>query len=158
MVEGFAEHALALVQRHRVPPQAIELEITETALMRNAEKAIQTTRQLVAMGFSLAIDDFGTGYSSLARLHRLSLARLKIDMTFIRTMLDDAGSMAIVTAVIGMARALQLRTVAEGVETAAQLDTLRRLQCDEIQGYFFSKPLPARELEERWLCAVDAMG
>jgi len=155
MGEGFAELALRLVRRYQVPPQAIELEITETALMRNPEKAIQTTRQLVAMGFSLAIDDFGTGYSSLARLHRLSLSRLKIDMTFIRTMLDDAGSMAIVTAVIGMARALQLRTVAEGVETAAQLETLRGLQCDEIQGYFFSKPLPAQVLEQSWLCPAD---
>lgn len=150
VIDGFAEQALELVQRHQVPPQAIELEITETALMRNADQASKTTQQLVAMGFSLAIDDFGTGYSSLARLHKLPLARLKIDMAFIANMLADSGSMAIVTAVIGMARALRLRTVAEGVETNDQLNALRALQCDEIQGYLISRPLPAQELEKHW--------
>lgn len=149
--DGFADRALALVQRHGVPPSAIELEITETALMCNAEKAEKTSRRLVEMGFSLAIDDFGTGYSSLARLHKLPLSRLKIDMAFIANMLADVGSMAIVTAVISMARALQLRTVAEGVETAEQFDTLRSLLCDEVQGYLCSRPLPPSELEQRWL-------
>ena len=139
-----------MTKSHQVPPQAIELEITETALMRNADQASKTTQQLVAMGFSLAIDDFGTGYSSLARLHKLPLARLKIDMAFIANMLADSGSMAIVTAVIGMARALRLRTVAEGVETNDQLNALRALQCDEIQGYLISRPLPAQELEKHW--------
>lgn len=150
VLDSFAEQALALVAKYEVPPQAIELEITETALMRNADQASKTTQELVAMGFSLAIDDFGTGYSSLARLHKLPLARLKIDMAFIANMLADSGSLAIVTAVIGMARALQLRTVAEGVETQEQLQALRGLQCDEIQGYVISKPLPAAQLEQHW--------
>ena len=151
MDDGYAHRALAQVRAYEVPPSAIELEVTETALMYNAERACRTAQKLVEYGFSLAIDDFGTGYSSLARLHSMPLSRLKIDMTFVRHMLEDAGSMAIITGVIGMARALQLRTVAEGVETQEQFDALRVLMCSEIQGYFFSKPVPAEVLAQRWL-------
>lgn len=151
MSDSFAERTQAVTRAQGIPEQALELEITESALAQNVDKVAQTTKSLVDMGFSLAIDDFGTGYSSLARLHSLPLSFLKVDMVFVRNMLTDSGSMAIVTAIIGMAQALGLKTIAEGVETAEQLETLRNLKCDTAQGFLFSPGLPARELEARWL-------
>ncbi|MFT4243486.1 MAG: EAL domain-containing protein [Acidovorax sp.] len=151
MSEAFAEHALAIVQAHGVGPTAIELEITESALMHDPAKARRVASRLVEMGFTLSIDDFGTGYSSLARLQSFPVSRLKIDMSFVRGMLTDPGSLAIVTAVIGLAHALQLRTVAEGVETQSQKDKLHALQCDEAQGYLFAQAVPAADIERNWL-------
>lgn len=151
MADAFAERALAIVRAHGVPAQAIELEITESALMHHPDKARHVASQLVEQGFALSIDDFGTGYSSLARLNDLPVSRLKIDMSFVRGMLAQPGNLAIVTAVIGMARALGLRTVAEGVETPEQLAKLRDLQCGEVQGWLFAKAMPAAELERLWL-------
>lgn len=151
MLDSFAERTQAVTRALDVPAQALELEITESALAQNVDKVAQTTKSLVEMGFSLAIDDFGTGYSSLARLHSLPLSVLKVDMVFVRNMLIDSGSMAIVTAIISMARALGIKTIAEGVETAEQLEALRALQCDTAQGFLFSPALPASELEAQWL-------
>ncbi len=151
MDETFPERALALVSTHGVSPRAIELEITESALMHDPGKARRVASRLVEQGFALSIDDFGTGYSSLARLQSFPVSRLKIDMSFVRTMLTDPGSLAIVGAVIGMARALRLRTVAEGVEACDQVQKLRELQCDEAQGYLYARALPADELERHWL-------
>lgn len=151
MSDSFAERALSIVRMHGVSPLAIELEITESALMHDPAKARRVATRLVELGFTLSIDDFGTGYSSLARLQNFPVSRLKIDMSFVRGMLTDPGSLAIVTAVIGLAHALQLRTVAEGVETQNQIDKLRSLRCDEAQGYFFAKAVPAAALERNWL-------
>jgi len=151
MSDAFAERALAIVRGHGVSPLAIELEITESALMHDPTKARRVASRLVELGFALSIDDFGTGYSSLARLQNFPVSRLKIDMSFVRGMLSEPGSLAIVTAVIGLAHALQLRTVAEGVETQGQIDRLRSLRCDEAQGYLFAKAIPAAELERDWL-------
>lgn len=151
MGDEFAQRTLRRCRSHGVPPQALELEITESALAHNADKSAKAAQTLVDMGFTLAIDDFGTGYSSLARLHNLPLNHLKIDMTFVRNMHSDKASMAIITTIISMAHALNLRTIAEGVETQEQLETLRSLRCDMVQGYLFSKPLPAQELAAQWL-------
>ena len=151
MSDGFAERALAIVRAHNVSPLAIELEITESALMHEPAKARRVAARLVERGFTLSIDDFGTGYSSLARLQNFPVSRLKIDMSFVQGMTTNPDSLAIVTAVIGLARALQLRTVAEGVESQDQIDKLRSLQCDVAQGYFFAKALPAADLERDWL-------
>lgn len=151
MNDNFAERTLELVRMHGVEPGAIELEITESALMLDYDKAQRVASRLVDLGFSLAIDDFGAGYSSLARLHDLPVSKLKIDMSFVRGMLTLPRSLAVVTAVIKMARALKLRTVAEGVETPEQLEKLRGLRCDEAQGYLFAKALPAAEFERDWL-------
>ncbi len=151
MGDAFAERALALVRAHGVRPQAIELEITESALMLHPDRARRVASRLVELGFTLSLDDFGTGYSSLARLRDFPVSRIKIDMSFVHGMLAEPGHLAIVTAVIGMARALGLRTVAEGVETQEQRHRLHALQCDEVQGWLFGRAMPAAELERRWL-------
>ena len=151
MNDDFADRALELVCVPGANPSAIELEITESALILDYNKAHKVASRLVEMGFSLSMDDFGSGYSSLARLHDLPVSRIKIDMKFVRGIIDQPRSLAVVTAVINMARALKLRTVADGVETLEQLEKLRNLGCDEAQGFMFAKALPGDEFQREWL-------
>ncbi len=126
-----------------LPPEHLELELTEGTIMRDAEATITTLRQFKEMGLRLAIDDFGTGYSSLSYLKRFPLDTLKIDRSFLLDFASHSDDTAIITAIIAMARSLKLRVLAEGVETEQQLAFLRQQGCDEIQGYLFSKPIPA---------------
>jgi CheY-like chemotaxis protein len=120
----------------------LELEITEGTIMHDTETAAAALRALDAMGVALSIDDFGTGYSSLAYLKRFPIETLKVDRSFVTDITTDADDAAITTTVITMAHALGLKVVAEGVETAEQLAFLRTHDCDSVQGYYFSKPLP----------------
>lgn len=129
-------------------PNYLELEITESALMHNPEKAIETLGELKAIGIQISIDDFGTGYSSLSYLRQFPFDTLKLDRSFITKVTNDEKDAAITTAILQMARSLNLKVVAEGVETASQLAFLHAHQCDEIQGYWFSPPLSAQTLEE----------
>jgi EAL domain-containing protein (putative c-di-GMP-specific phosphodiesterase class I) len=133
----------------------LELEITESVVMQNAPGAIVMLAELHRMGVALSIDDFGTGYSSLNYLKRFPIDKLKIDQSFIRDISVDGDDAAIVQAIIAMAHGLRLRVVAEGVENEGQLDFLRALGNDEYQGFLYSKPLPAREVERRLLLLVD---
>lgn len=126
-------------------PAMVELELTESIAMDDSTFTIDMVAQLHALGISLSIDDFGTGYSSLSYLKRFKIDKLKIDQSFVRDLHCDPDDEAIVTAIIGLAQSLGFRTIAEGVETQAQLDFLRSHQCDEIQGYFISRPVPADE-------------
>ena len=126
-------------------PDALELEITESIAMHNEDFSLDPLLNLNQMGVQLAIDDFGTGYSSLSRLKSLPVSTLKIDQSFIKDIPTDAESKTITTAIIAMAHALQLKVVAEGVETVEQLNFLRTQQCDELQGYIFSPPIPAQK-------------
>ncbi len=130
------------LQEAGVEPQHLELELTEGSVMQDADAAAATLRSLKAMGLYLAIDDFGTGYSSLSYLHRFPIDTIKIDRAFVKGLTPDSGEGAIVKAIIGMAQALNMRVLAEGVETEEQLAFLRAHNCDEIQGYLFSRPLP----------------
>ena len=131
-----------------VRPDLLELELTESAIMHNAERAVRVLREIKALGVRLAIDDFGTGYSSLAQLKRLPIDTLKVDRSFIREIPRDAEDRAITEAIIAMGKTLSLTIVAEGVETPQQKAFLREHACDEMQGYYFSTPIPAGEFAE----------
>ena len=133
-------------------PAALELEITESMVMDNPERAIQTLRQLKSMGVALAIDDFGTGYSSLGYLKRFPINTIKIDRSFIKDIPRNSDDATITRTIVDMTHNLRLKVVAEGVETAAQLEFLREHGCDEMQGYYFSRPLD----EEAFLLLVQA--
>lgn len=128
-----------------IEPSRLELELTESLLISDTENVLTTVRHLKAIGVQLSIDDFGTGYSSLSYLKRFRVDKLKIDQSFVRDLASDPESAAIVQAIIQMAHSLNLRTVAEGVETAQMLEIITRYQCNEAQGYHFSRPVPAEE-------------
>ncbi len=133
------------LRKHNLPPHSLELEITESMLMRDVEQAIKTLQRMKRMGLQIAIDDFGTGYSSLSYLRRFPLDSLKIDRTFIDEVCIDPDDTAITLAIISMAKSLRLKVVAEGVETHQQWEFLVDHNCDEIQGYLISKGLPSNE-------------
>jgi diguanylate cyclase (GGDEF)-like protein len=134
-----------MLRKHGLPPQALQLEITESMIMSDPERALATVNQLSRLGVRLAVDDFGTGHSSLANLRRLPIDELKIDRSFVTPMLNDENDLIIVRSTINMAHDLGLRTIAEGVEDAATLAELSELGCDLVQGYHFSKPVPAEK-------------
>ena len=131
-----------------VPPEYLEIEITESDVMENAESAIATLDQLKSRGMSISIDDFGTGYSSLSYLKRFPLDILKIDRSFVRDIPADGDDAAIVEAIIALARSLDIKVVAEGVETESQVEFLNRSGCDFAQGYFFSPPVTPEEIRK----------
>jgi EAL domain-containing protein (putative c-di-GMP-specific phosphodiesterase class I) len=128
-----------------LPAEMLELELTESILLQDVDVAIKTLHSLKTMGVQLSIDDFGTGYSSLSYLKRLAVNKLKVDQSFVRDMAEDPDSAAIVRAIIQLGHTLQLSVIAEGVENNAQLAFLRNYGCDEVQGYFFSRPVPSAE-------------
>jgi len=132
-------------------PHRIELEVTESLLIDKVDLVIDTMTQLQAMGMAFSLDDFGTGYSSLGYLKRLPLYKIKIDQSFVRDLDHNTNSQAIVRTIVALSDSLELETMAEGVETAAQQTLLLQLGCQQYQGYHFSHPLPAAELQARWL-------
>jgi EAL domain-containing protein (putative c-di-GMP-specific phosphodiesterase class I) len=139
-----------ILQEAELDPQHLGLEITESLLMENPVEAIRVLTALSDMGVQISIDDFGTGYSSLSYLKRFPIDKIKIDRSFVRDIATDPEDAAIVSAIIAMAHSLDCRVVAEGVETEDQLRFLRERGCDEYQGYYFSRPLPADELRGRF--------
>ncbi|WP_231848923.1 sensor domain-containing protein [Paramagnetospirillum magneticum] len=143
----YARRLLSACERalvdNRLDSRWLEVELTESSAMRDADNAIAVVNQLKEMGIACSIDDFGTGYSSLSVLKRFPISKLKIDRSFVLDVTTDPNDAAIVDAIIAMAKALRLKVVAEGVEHQEHLDFLRNLGCDQMQGYFFSRPLPA---------------
>ena len=146
-------------------PRFLELEMTESLLVQNAEENVAVLRKLGQDGVRIAVDDFGTGYSSLSYLRQLPIDTIKIDRSFVRDLETDPEDRAIIQAIIAMAHSLELQVTAEGVETRGQLEALARMGCDEYQGYLFSRPLPAAEIAARflapgewiWRCARPAV-
>ncbi|PZP77417.1 MAG: diguanylate cyclase, partial [Ectopseudomonas oleovorans] len=136
-------------------PQYLELELTESQLLDNVDSVIVTFRQLRELGVKLAIDDFGTGYSSLSYLKRFPVHYVKIDQTFIRDLSPGGEDAAITRAIIAMAHSLELKVVAEGVETQAQMDFLKSQNCDEIQGFLISRPVEASTFAELLRAQID---
>lgn len=134
------------LRQTKLDPKWIELEVTESMMTQNMDKLIETLNVIDNMNIHLSVDDFGVGYSSLSYLKRFPICRLKIDQSFIRDVPEDTDSAAIILAMINMAHSLQLKVVAEGVETKKQLDFLRETGCDEIQGYIFDYPLPPQDM------------
>ena len=146
---GFCELIRRVLHETGLAPQYLELELTESLLLSNADVMFLVLQELRAMGLKLAIDDFGTGYSSLSYLRQFPVGRLKIDRSFIRDIVVNPDDAAIATAIIGMAKNLSLKVIAEGVEDEAQMTFLRERQCDEIQGYYFSKPLAVDKVADK---------
>lgn len=142
---------LASVKEHwaqtGLDPSLLEFEITESVVMHDVEHSMGVMRHLSNLGFGLSVDDFGTGYSSLSYLRRFPIDKIKIDKSFVTEMTDDNDAASIVGTIIGLGRSLNLGVVAEGIETEPQLGQLRRLGCDEGQGYLFSRPLPVADFE-----------
>ncbi|RUO68988.1 bifunctional diguanylate cyclase/phosphodiesterase [Pseudidiomarina sediminum] len=136
---------------HDIDAEQVCFEITESDLMIDPRLALNVTRQLRELGYQLAIDDFGTGYSSLAYLQQFEVDVLKIDISFVQAMMQDKPSKTLVNTIIAMARSLELKTVAEGIETEAQSQLLREMGCDFGQGYYFARPIAPEEFETKWL-------
>ena len=145
--QDIASLAASVLEHSGLDAHFLELELTESMIMSDPDAFIVATQKLKEMGISLSVDDFGTGYSSLSHLKRFAIDRLKIDQSFVRDITHDPNAAAITLAIMALAKSLKMATIAEGVETAAQLNFLKTRGCDEMQGYYFSRPLPAAEFE-----------
>ncbi|QLC72184.1 EAL domain-containing protein [Pseudomonas sp. LPB0260] len=145
---GFVDTVRAVLEETGLPPELLELELTESVLLDNAERAIFVLHALKDLGVSLAIDDFGTGFSSLNYLKRLPIDKIKIDRSFVQEVISDSTDAAISLGIISMAHHLKLKVVAEGVETEPQYAFLKKNHCNEFQGFYFAKPMPLPLLEE----------
>ena len=147
--EAFCELIRRVLHETGLAPQYLELELTESLLLANAEVTLSVLKELKAMGLTLAIDDFGTGYSSFSYLRQFQVSKIKIDRSFIQDVAVKPDDAAITTAIISMAKSLNLKVIAEGVEDEAQMSFLRAHQCDEIQGYYFSRPLAVDKVADK---------
>jgi len=146
--DDLVETVQRILRETGLSPHLLELELTESMIMRDPQSAAATMQQLNILGVSLALDDFGTGYSSLNYLRRFPVDSLKIDRSFISDVADDPSAAAVTTSIIAIAHSLGLQAVAEGVETKEQLDFLHECGCDSYQGYLYSTPLPENDFTE----------
>jgi EAL domain-containing protein (putative c-di-GMP-specific phosphodiesterase class I) len=137
-----------ILAEEELPAEYLDLELTESVAMQNPQEAIAVMQELSERGIQISIDDFGTGYSSLSYLKKFNVQKLKIDQSFVRDITIDLDDKAIVCAIIQLAKGLGLKTIAEGVESPAQMAYLREQGCDEVQGYFYSKPLDAEQFQQ----------
>jgi len=144
---SFILRCRSVFRRHGVSPTAFELEITETTLMADAKRTVRLLDELYAMGLHLSIDDFGTGYSSLSALQQFPIGTLKVDQSFVRDVVEDAGDATIVRTIIDMGRSLGMEVVAEGVESVRHVEFLSKHNCHYAQGKLFGEPCTAAELK-----------
>ena len=154
--ENFLKGLLLILKETRLDPRALEIELTESVLMKRVDSTAAILQTLRKSGIKVAIDDFGTGYSSLSYLRKFPIDCLKIDQSFVRQIVKEPDDAAIVTAAISMAKSLKLRVVAEGVETLQELEFLKSHLCDEAQGYYFSRPLPAQQFAKLLQAGISA--
>jgi EAL domain-containing protein (putative c-di-GMP-specific phosphodiesterase class I) len=152
---SFADDVQGILSETGMPANRLEIELTESLLLDDAELKLERVQTLKRLGVSLAIDDFGTGYSSLSYLKRLPVAKLKIDQSFVRDICSDASDQAIAEAIISMGQSLRLIVIAEGVETNDQRSLLKQIGCNEAQGYLFARPMPAEDIGP-WLANQGA--
>jgi EAL domain-containing protein (putative c-di-GMP-specific phosphodiesterase class I) len=143
--ERFVDSLFVTLRETRLDPRSLELELTENVLMKRGESTASILRTLRSRGVRVSVDDFGTGYSSLSHLRKFPIDALKIDQSFVHQIGTGGEDAIVVTAAINMAQSLKLRSVAEGVETQAELNFLRTHKCDEAQGFYFNRPVPAAE-------------
>jgi diguanylate cyclase len=155
MSNELVELVAALLRKHAVPAEQLCLEITESGFMEDPARALETLGRLHGLGLRLSVDDFGTGYSSLAYLKKLPVQELKIDRSFVMHMVEDEDDATIVRSTIELGHNMGLEVVAEGVEDLSGLEFLKRLGCDQVQGYYISKPLPTVQFVQ-WLVARRA--
>jgi EAL domain-containing protein (putative c-di-GMP-specific phosphodiesterase class I) len=148
---GLLEEIETILQKHDIHPARLELEITESLMMRQAAQPMRTLEALRDLGVKLVVDDFGTGYSSLSLLHRLPLHQVKIDKSFIFPLPNDTQSQAVTKAIIALGKNLGLEVLAEGVETAEQAAWLNSVGCPLAQGYHYDRPLAPEAFAARWL-------
>jgi len=149
--DKFEENLKRIISETGVNPRFVELEITESILMKDFEKSVKLLTEIRDLGINIALDDFGTGYSSLSYLKQLPINTLKIDKSFIDNIATNEREKAIVDGIIQLAQKIDLDVIAEGVETKQQIKLLQSIGCNQIQGYYFSRPLPADEIEEKFL-------
>lgn len=152
----FVDQVTSIVAEYGIKPELIEFELTESIVLRDAEATVSIVRLLKEKGFQLSIDDFGTGYSSLSYLRRFPVHCIKIDQSFVRAMTHSNDDLALIEAIATIGRSLRLKLVAEGVETRQEFKLLQNLGCDELQGYFFAKPMPPESFME-WYAARQAI-
>jgi EAL domain-containing protein (putative c-di-GMP-specific phosphodiesterase class I) len=154
--DSFLEGLFAVLSDTGLDPSSLELELTESVLMKHPESSAAILQTLRASGVQVALDDFGTGYSSLSYLQKFPIDALKIDQSFVSQITATSAETSIVTAVISMAQNLKLRVIAEGVETIEQKDFLQAHDCDEAQGYYFSRPVPPEQFAKLLRTGIQA--
>jgi len=143
---GFAGHVVRALADSGLPAHRLEVEVTESIFLRDARTARQTLEEIMALGCSVALDDFGTGYSSLGYLRALRFSTIKVDRSFVQGAAQGSPeSLAIIRAVVAMAQSLEMTTTAEGAETIEEVELIRQLGCDKIQGYYFGRPMEAAD-------------
>ena len=152
----FTEIVQAALKNANLDSRYLEIELTETVLMRHAESTIHTLRLLKTIGVRLAVDDFGTGFSSLSYLTRFPIDALKLDRSFVHHIIDCLGDAAVIRAIISLANSLNLRVIAEGVETREELAFLQAQNCDEGQGYYFTRPMAAEQFAKLVQTGISA--
>jgi EAL domain-containing protein (putative c-di-GMP-specific phosphodiesterase class I) len=143
----FVERIVSSLTRYDLPEHVLDIEITENLLMHDDSGVIDKVRHLRERGIRISIDDFGTRFSSLNYLRKFPISAIKIDKSFVRDLIEHHDSSPIINAIIGIARGFGMHLMAEGIETRHQMETLQEMGCEEMQGFFFSKPLPAGEVE-----------
>lgn len=143
-----ADRIMAVLAETELGPQYLEIELTERVMMENTDEAVESLNQFKKMGIAIAIDDFGTGYSALSHLQLFPLTTLKIDKSFVQNISLKKNSVSLLNSIVGIAKSFELKVIAEGVETQEQLEVLDSIECDELQGYLFSRPMTKEQLED----------